>query len=281
MIKIDSLSLKLMRPEKIELLEKLQLYLEKKDINVVRLSPWANRIEIFISSYGQKRQIVEVQGYEHYTKIGEESYFKYIDQEIENKLSALLIKKKEIEEKHNLESSLFLTYVYSNDYLKSLNAYRSRNFILYRNESMDLVYDIRDKELFFDSKDPFSDIEYDTNRKFTEKVCIDTLLDFESNKKKYIKLLSKPYDREYIPMYQKYIDIINGDFKSYTEDDVLVMISILGRLSQQQEMGPITVRVDDKLNPNKVMLHDTIKKYIYSCLVTIKEYTQLYLSNKE
>lgn len=169
MIKIDSLSLKFMRPEKIELLEKLQKHLEDRDINVVRLNPWVNRIEIFISSYGEKRQIVEVYGYEHYVKIGEELYFKYIDQEIQNKLSTVLIKKKEIERKHNLETSAFLDFVYSHDYLKSLNSHRSRNFILYRNESMDLVYDILTKELFFDSKYSFSNIEHDTNRKFTEK----------------------------------------------------------------------------------------------------------------
>lgn len=171
-------------------------------------------------------------------------------------------------------------YIESNSNLIQINKRRTRNFIIYNNDRMNVVFDVLSDELLFQSKIPFSDIEHDTNRKFTEQICIEILLDFRNNKDKFIEMLSKPYASRYKSTYKKYIAILNSDI-DFTDEDIFVLISILGRLNQQRKMGPISVLSDYKLNPDEISRHVTLKKYIVTCVSTIKEYTSLYLQNKE
>jgi len=145
---------------------------------------------------------------------------------------------------------------------------------------MNIIYDVKNNELAFEHKIPFSDIEHDTNRKYTERVCIDMMLDFKRKKKRYIKLLSNPRASKYKSKYKKYISILNGEFE-YDDQDIFVLISILGRLEQESKMGPIMVMKDEKLNPDKVTNHTTLKGYIVACVNTVKEYSNSYLINSE
>jgi hypothetical protein len=45
-------------------------------------------------------------------------------------------------------------------------------------------------------------------------------------------------------------------------------------------MGPITVQKDFKLNPSEISKHKTLQRYILTCLMTIKEYANVYLLNQ-
>lgn len=235
------------------------------------------RIVFFISKnlWG----FVLVKGYELYLKIGKEPYLKYLDEMILQELKHLPIFKQDQKVYRMIEKQKkqpIIDYINKDEYLRRLNLYRSRNFIIYKNNYMELVYDSYDGKLMFVSKAPFSDIEHDTNRKFTEEICIDILLDFKDKKQKFIKMLSNPYDKSYIKVYKKYIDILNGETE-FNDEDIIVMISILGRLNQEEHMGPISVLKDYKLNPESVLKHKTLQNYIISCVTTIKEYTNLYL----
>lgn len=281
MIKINDFLLSMISSKELIFFNDINRYLEEQDLNGVIVSPWENNIEIGVLLHNKKRCWIIIEGYNFYKKSGAEEYFKYIDKEIKDKFTGILIHKKEIEDYFMIAKRPILEFIQKHKHLEQLNSQRSRNFILHRNDLIDVVYDSRNNELVFDPKISFSNIEHDTNRKFTEQICVDLLLNFEKSKKRFIKLLSHPYDRKYAPMYTKYIDIINGDSSFYTDDDLLVMISILGRLDQEKKMGPISVRVDDKLNPNTVSQHLTVKNYIFSYVTTIKEYAHLYLLNKE
>jgi hypothetical protein len=222
---------------------------------------------------------VNIRGYDLYSETGKERYCNYVDEIINGELKHLPIFRNDLklyQGKEQQERQSIINYVNNDEFLKRLNSRRTRNFIIYKNNSMELVYDSFDKELMFVSKAPFSDIEHDTNRKFTEGICIDILLNFKDNKKKFIKMLSKPYDKTTVQAYKKYIDILNGE-SEFNEEDIIVMISILGRLNQEKVMGPISVQRDYKLNPNEISKHKTIQNYIVSCISTIKEYTNVYL----
>ncbi|MFA7436325.1 MAG: metallophosphoesterase [Bacilli bacterium] len=223
-----------------------------------------------------------VKGYDFYSKIDKEKYVNYLDETIQRELAHLPIFKQDqnLYKTNKMQEVLpIVNYINKNEYLRELNLRRTRNFIIYKNSSMELVFDSFHKELSFVSKSPFSDIEHDTNRKFTEEICIDILLDFKKSKQKFIKMLSKPYDKSYTKAYKKYIAILNGKSK-FTDEDIIIMISILGRLNQEKRMGPISVQKDYKLNPNKIANHKTLQKYIVACVSTIKEYTNFYLLNQ-
>lgn len=176
-----------------------------------------------------------------------------------------------------------MQYVLTNPDLKYINRFRInrariRNLIIYDNPTMQIHYDLWECKPFINSKIPFSNIEHDTNRKFAEQVCIDLLFNFNNKKDYYVKLLQKPYDKRYIPAYAKYIDILNGK-SDYTEEDIKVLISILGRLHQEKRMGPISVEFDLKLNPARIKTHTTTLSYINEALCVLTEYANIYLTN--
>lgn len=177
------------------------------------------------------------------------------------------------------DSNKLITYIEADRYLRRINNRRRRNMIIHQNHLMNVVYDIKENELNFESSIPFSDIEHDTNRKYTEQICKDIMLNFKNRKKDYIRMLSNPRSRKYKSSYKKYIKILKGE-SDYTDEDILIMISILGRLNQERLMGPISVRKDEKLNPDSVKEHNTTKEYIVTCIKTIKEYSNYYLQNK-
>jgi|GEM_PF-5865049 len=264
-------------------LDLINAHLEEKYLHVRHYEgQFSDRMRIVFlvrqSEWGQ----VYVKGYDLFVKSGNKKYFEYIDKVIRRELSHLPIFKEDTElylANERKEIAPILEYIDKDEHLRTLNSRRSRNFIIFKNDFMDLVYDSFDKKIMFVSSISFSSIEHDTNRKFTEEVCIDLLLDFKKSKERFIKMLSKPYDRSYAQAYKKYIDILNGDI-DFSEEDIIVMISLLGRLNQERQMGPITVQRDFKLNPNEISKHKTLQRYIAACLLTIKEYTNVYLLNQ-
>jgi len=172
-----------------------------------------------------------------------------------------------------------VAYIDSNNYLQRINSRRRRNMIIHQNNLMKVVYDIKESELNFESSIPFSEIEHDTNRKYTEQVCKEIVLNFKKRKEEYIRMLSNPRTQKYKASYKKYITILEGE-SDFSDEDILVMISILGRLNQEKQMGPISVMKDEKLNPDRIVEHTTTKQYIVACVATIKEYSNFYLQNK-
>ncbi|MGE4572237.1 MAG: metallophosphoesterase [Candidatus Izemoplasmatales bacterium] len=252
-------------------------YLHIESITII------DNIRIGFKISKSKSAYVILKGYNSYSKVGKEAFIKYVDNTIKRRLKHLPIFISELESYKEIKQNIkqpIIDYIKKNEKLRKLNARRTRNFIVYNNNIIDLVYDAYEERLMFVSKIPFSNIEHDTNRKFTEEICIDLLLDYSNKKQKFIKLLSKPYDVRYVQAYKKYIDILNGDI-DYNEQDIILMISILGRLNQEKQMGPISVKKDYKLNPKEIAKHITLQNYIVSCLSTIKEYANIYLSNKK
>ena len=61
-------------------------------------------------------------------------------------------------------------YINSNTELKKINNRRTRNMVIHQNSQMKVIYDLKNEELAFESSIPFSDIEHDTNRKYTEQI---------------------------------------------------------------------------------------------------------------
>jgi len=179
----------------------------------------------------------------------------------------------------NNEKNNLVSYINSSSYLQKINSRRRRNIIIHQNNLMKVVYDIKGEEVKFESVIPFSDIEHDTNRKYTEQVCKEIILNFKKRKKEYIKMLSNPRTRKYKSSYKKYVSILKGE-SNFSDEDIIVMISILGRLNQEKQMGPISVRKDEKLNPDRIVEHTATKQYIVTCVTTIKEYSNFYLQNK-
>ena len=229
---------------------------------------------------------VTVRGYNFYVEMGNAVYCLYLDETIRSELAHLPIFKQnqELYQAKELNEKLpIIDFVNKDERLRKLNSHRTRNFILYKNNSMELVYDSHNEKLMFVSNKhtPFSSIEHDTNRKFTEEICVDILLDFKDKKEKFIKMLSRPqYEKNYIPAYKKYVNILKGEATDFTDEDIIIMISILGRLNQEENMGQITVQRDNKLNPNEISKHKTLQKYIVACVSTIKEYSNVYLLNR-
>ena len=162
----------------------------------------------------------------------------------------------------------------SNPVLKEINSRRSRNFVIFDNPNHQVIFDMYESDIKLKTKIPFSDFEHDTNRTFAEKVIAELLFDFESRKKHYIKLLSKNKK-----IYQREIDILSG-FYTPSKDEVLVLLSILGRLQQQNDMGPIMTFRDEKLLPSKVLNHQTTLKYMESAVNTWVDFNSILLSNK-
>lgn len=110
---------------------------------------------------------VLVKDYDFYVEIGKESYFNYVDEIIRKKLGNLPIFRQDLKlyKTNKLQEVLpIVNYIKKNEHLRKLNSHRSRNFILYNNSFMNLVYDSVNQKLNFLSNIPFSDIEYDTNR---------------------------------------------------------------------------------------------------------------------
>lgn len=264
-----------------DLAEKIYDHIIKRSLNVDSIIPWRNKFEIVIPIKYKKRVIFEIDAYDQYKKIGELGYFKELDEILSNKVFTRFVLQETKEKELLSVTNTFYEYINSSKYLKTINSHRSRNFILYYNDALKIVYDIREKELLFEPKITFSRIEHDTNRKFTERVCVDLLFDFEKSKDKFIKLLKKPYDQKYTESYKQFIDILNGKKDTFNNDDILTMISILGRLTQEDQMGPISVMVDAKLNPLTVNQHVENKEYILATLYSLKEYSRIYLSNKD
>lgn len=224
---------------------------------------------------------VLVKGYDYYQQIGNAEYCKYLDEIIHEELQHLHIFKENIETyqlQEKLEKQQIIDFIGNDDNLRKINSRRTRNFTIYKNSTMEVVYDTIENELNLKSSIPFSDIEHDTNRKYTEQVCKEIMLDYRNNKKEYIRMLTKSRTKKYRSSYKKYVSILKGE-KDFSDDDILVMISILGRLKQENQMGPISVMKDEKLNPNRVVEHTTTKQYIVSCVNTIKEYSNYYLQN--
>ncbi len=162
----------------------------------------------------------------------------------------------------------------SNPVLKEINNRRSRNFVIFDNPNHQVIFDVYGSEIKLKTKIPFSDFEHDTNRTFAEKVIAELLFDFDNRKKHYIKLLSKNKK-----VYQREIDILSG-FYTPTKDEVLVLLSVLGRLQQQNDMGPIMTFRDEKLLPSKVFNHQTTLTYMESTVYTWVEFNRVLLSNK-
>lgn len=162
----------------------------------------------------------------------------------------------------------------SNPVLKEINSRRSRNFVIFDNKNHQVVFDMYGSDIKLKTKIPFSDFEHDTNRTFAEKVIAELLFDFEHRKKHYIKLLSKNKK-----IYQREIDILSG-FYSPSKDEVLVLLSVLGRLQQQNDMGPIMTFRDEKLLPSKVFNHKTTLEYMESTVNTWVDFNRVLLSNK-
>lgn len=157
-------------------------------------------------------------------------------------------------------------------HLAQLNRQRRRNFVAFENPNHQVIFDITSSEVKLVPKIAFSDFEHDTNRPFVERVLSELLFDFESKKTYYIKLLSKNKIR-----YGREIKILKGSY-SPSKEDVLVLISVLGRLHQENEMGPITVFRKEKLIPTLVANHTTNLNYIETTLHTLNEF-RLSLSN--
>ena len=159
--------------------------------------------------------------------------------------------------------------------LALLNKNRTRNFVIFDNLNHQAVFDITSSEVKLVPKIPFSDFEHDSNRTFVERVLSGLLFDFESKKTFYIKLLSKNKKR-----YEREINILNGKHTP-SKAEVLVLISILGRLQQENEMGPITVFKDEKLMPTMVSNHTTNLNYIEKTIHTFNEFKDSLLANTE
>ncbi len=169
-----------------------------------------------------------------------------------------------LEENHPLKR-----FINSDLNLVHLNRQRKRNVILYDNNSHQIIYDLLDEVLLINPKIPFSDFEHDNNRKFTERICIDFLYNFEKKRDYFLKLLNQ--DKI---LYNKEISIVEGKEKP-SGDDLLVLISLLGRLDQQNKWGPISVFKKDKLYPNLIQNHSTNLEYIKELILTLEGYRQL------
>lgn len=164
-------------------------------------------------------------------------------------------------------------YINSDQKLKELNKRRERNIILYDNSTHQIVYDLHVNKPFIDYKIPFSDIEYDTNRKYVEETCLNFLYNFNHKKEHYIELLKKK-NKE---LYHKQIEFIQGKEKP-NEEELLVLVSLLSRLEQENIQGPITRHVDMKLNPDLIKKNKTNLIYIKGTINTLIEYGQIYLN---
>jgi hypothetical protein len=172
-----------------------------------------------------------------------------------------------------------MKFIESNQHLSQLNKRRTRNIILYQSAHMNVIYDLKRGLLQFESKVPFSNIEHDTNRVYTEQICKELMLNYKTKKKVFINMLRSPRTKKYKSSYKKYIAILEGKTE-FNDEDILVLISILGRLNQERQMGPISVMKDEKLNPKRIAEHTTLKQYIIACINTIKEYSNFYLENR-
>ena len=75
-------------------------------------------------------------------------------------------------------------------------------------------------------------------------------------------------------LYGRQIKILMGE-ENPSRDDVLVLISLLGRLRQQDRMGPISTFRQQKLNPKHIKKHTVNLNYINETIYTIESYRQV------
>ncbi len=166
-------------------------------------------------------------------------------------------------------------YVSKNPTLMMINKQRIRNITVFDNENHEVIYDLYTKDVSLRPKIHFSDIEHDTNRKFVENVVLNIMYNFNNKKEHYLKLLlNKPRK------YKDQIEIIKGE-KQPTDTDILVLISLLGRLEQENQMGPITVRRKEKLNPELIVNHNSNINYIRETIKTFSEYQNTISTNND
>ncbi|MDG0888321.1 metallophosphoesterase [Paracholeplasma manati] len=179
------------------------------------------------------------------------------DNQVEINQVALLV----ISENHPIHK-----IINSNPQLVKLNRQRTRNFVIFDNSNHQVIFDLYDSEVKLIPKTPFSDFEHDTNRTFAEKVITELLFDFDNRKNHFIRLLSKKKS-----LYQREIDILKG-FYSPSKEEVLVLLSVLGRLQQENNMGPFVTFREEKLKPHLIADHKTTLNYINCTIDTLTEF---------
>ncbi len=166
------------------------------------------------------------------------------------------------------ESHPIMKYINSNTKLIKLNKLRKRNLIVFDNNTHQVIYDLKIKDIVLVPKIPFSDFEHDTNRKFAERMCVYFLYNFNDKKEYFTKLLKKNEK-----LYRRELSIIDGKEEPSTKD-ILVLISLLARLDQQNSMGPITVLREEKLFPSLISKHSISLTYIKETLITLEKFRQ-------
>lgn len=162
-------------------------------------------------------------------------------------------------------------YVSADKRLVDLNKLRIRNVIIFDNDSHQIVYDLVEKVTKIVPKIPVSDFEHDTNRTFLEEVCRDFLFKFDERKDYYLKLLKKNEK-----LYVEQIDILNGVQEANVQQ-TLTLISLLGRLNQENKMGPISTYREEKLYPTYVSKNITALTYARETIKTLVEYREVFL----
>lgn len=159
--------------------------------------------------------------------------------------------------------------------LVELNKLRIRNVIIFDNPTHQIIYDLVDKETKIIPKIRVSDFEHDTNRKYLEEVCRDFLFNFDPKKEYYIKLLKKHKN-----FYVDQINILIGAKKG-TVQETLTLISLLGRLHQENIMGPISTYRNEKLYPTYISKNITALTYARETIKTLVEYSKVLLFKSE
>lgn len=162
-----------------------------------------------------------------------------------------------------------------NPNLIELNSRRYKNFILYRTKDLNLEYNINDKKFFIATEDYFSNIEYDKNKPSTEKVIFDFFYNFEEKKDFFVKLLSRTSKYRYRDEYDKYIEMLQNPAQEYSVDDIIILISLLSRRLQEDNQGPITVMVEEKLRPGKILENKELTKFIRDSVVLLKSFNNM------
>ncbi|HZJ89199.1 MAG TPA: metallophosphoesterase [Bacilli bacterium] len=166
-------------------------------------------------------------------------------------------------------------YVNADKRLVELNKLRIRNVIIFDNKSHQVIYDLVEKETKTVPKIPVSNFERDTNRPFLEAVCRDFLFDFDRRKDYYAKLLKKHGE-----LYGEQLDILTGN-KDGDIQEILTLISLLGRLHQVNKMGPLSTYREEKLYPSYISKNITALTYVRETIKTFVEYREVFLLNSK
>lgn len=147
-------------------------------------------------------------------------------------------------------------FISTNKTLIAINKNRQRNFAIFDSQYFQIVYDVKDKCTKTCPKIPFSDFEHDTNRIFAEAVCKDFVFNFENKKELYLHLLS--HDKT---MYHDQMAFVNGE-KIPSIEETIALISLLARLTQQAQFGPISTFKKQKLCPALILKNNTSLVYL-------------------